>query len=197
MGFTVEARKARDQTLPYAQRVRPLLRCLELYSPLGFTVTWDYLEHRAGTFWHHRHKVHPLDRTDSALVTALELLAESRAAQTAETVEFAAVRAEQKRLGRRALRPGQTTPWYPPRWHADPRGAARFVLEREAPPARLRPLIDAAFDGDRTPDLQAEALKALGELKAGLRNHPLGTPLREAYRTINLAEHLRVAVGAY
>jgi len=110
MSFANEARKVREQQRPYGARVNALCHCLELYCPLGFQLSLDYLQRYAGTFWRHRHAVPRAPETDAALLTAIRLIEESRNLQTAAAAVYATERAEQKARGRRSPHPRETTP---------------------------------------------------------------------------------------
>jgi hypothetical protein len=118
MSFNVEARKVRDDHLPHGARVLAFAHCLERYSPLGFQVTWEFLNERHGDVRHH----------DSALREALDDVTACRRVRAAEHAEYASRRRQQKREGRRTPPCGSTTPMNPPRWHLAPAEGAAFTL---------------------------------------------------------------------
>ncbi|MGJ6969615.1 hypothetical protein ACSDR0_47830 [Streptosporangium sp. G11] len=120
MSFGNFARKVRDPALPYRHRVSALRSCVQLYRPLGFQATLSFLELRAGRFQH----------DETALLNALGVIEESRAARQDEIMAYVAMRREAKRQGRRNPRQGDPNPytqvrWY---WYGAPREAARHAL---------------------------------------------------------------------
>lgn len=121
MGFNNEARKVRDPSLPYGQRFRALASAVQLYRPIGYECTWLYLEHRVGR---------DLRRDETAMVEAVELLAEARAIRNRRAVEVAVRRRLEKSDGRRS--PGRAwqddETWANCHWHGDEAAAARFAL---------------------------------------------------------------------
>ncbi|MET8172793.1 hypothetical protein [Streptomyces clavifer] len=118
MGFTNFARKVRDTSLPYGQRVVSLRSCVQLYRPLGFEATVSYLAHRAG----------PFREDGNALVRALGVIEASRAAWQAELRVYAAERVEAKRRGSRTPGARARNPNQPEYWYGARRGAALHAV---------------------------------------------------------------------
>ncbi|GAA0207353.1 hypothetical protein GCM10010492_01090 [Saccharothrix mutabilis subsp. mutabilis] len=73
MSFTNHARRARDTTLPYADRVGALRSCASLYKPFGFLATLGHLRTLAGEF----------ERDEDALLRALVAVEASRRSKPA------------------------------------------------------------------------------------------------------------------
>ncbi|MFI9812838.1 hypothetical protein [Saccharothrix variisporea] len=105
MSFTSHAGKVRDPTLPHAHRVSALKSCVQLYHPLGFQETLEFLRTTAGRF----------ERDENALLAALEVLEQSRAAWQAAVAEYAERRRAEKRAGSRV--PREPNPYRPTRWY--------------------------------------------------------------------------------
>ncbi|MEV7013588.1 hypothetical protein [Streptosporangium sp. NPDC051022] len=136
MSFGNFARKVRDPALPYRHRVSALRSYVQLYRPLGFLETLSFLELKAGRF----------QRDETALLRALEVIEESRAAREAAVLAYATIRREAKRQGRRIPRREDFNPnaqdygyWFGAPGEAA-RHALRFWLQRRLP--GLRPLTD-------------------------------------------------------
>lgn len=105
--------------MPFRWRVSALRSCVQLYRPLGYHATLDYLRERAGRF----------DRDEAALLRALDALRASRAGWHADLREYAAARAEAKRHGQRSPRPGERNPNHKPAvWYGAPRDGALHAL---------------------------------------------------------------------
>ncbi|WP_225730016.1 MULTISPECIES: hypothetical protein [unclassified Nocardia] len=102
MSFNNFARKVRDPTLPYPHRVSALRSCVQLYRPIGFRGTLNFLAERAG----------PLSRDEAALLRALDLLEAARAAWHAELREYAIQRRHAKQHGERSPRRTDPNPNY-------------------------------------------------------------------------------------
>lgn len=118
MSFGTYARKVTDGSLPYGQRINALAGCVQLYRPLGYLATFDYLNHVAGTF----------RRDETALLRALEMLTVSRELWLAELDAYATRRRRAKRLGQRTPPSSDTNPNSPVCWYGDSRRAATFTL---------------------------------------------------------------------
>jgi hypothetical protein len=125
VGFGREARRARDESLPAAHRLRALTVCIELAQPLGFHATWSYLEARTA-----------ISRSDPRFVTpAVELLECERARHRVLHERYAAHRRGQKAAGLRFPPRSGATPGDPVRWHGDERAGALHLLELWRPRA--------------------------------------------------------------
>jgi hypothetical protein len=111
-------RKVRDPSLPYGRRVKALARCVQRYRPLGYLVTFAYLEHVAGSF----------HRDEAALLRAMDALSSSRDLWLGELGEYARRRKEEKRRGRRVPRAEELRPTSPRYWYGDQRNASVFAL---------------------------------------------------------------------
>jgi hypothetical protein len=118
VSFGTYARKVRDQSSPYGRRVNALAGCVQLYRPLGYLATFDYLEHVAG----------PFRRDEAALLGALDALTASRERWLAEVDAYAGRRRDAKRQGRRSPDSSENNPHPPPCWYGDSRRAATFTL---------------------------------------------------------------------
>ncbi|WP_181874402.1 hypothetical protein [Marinitenerispora sediminis] len=130
MSFRGYARRVRDPRLPHRRRVAALRSCVQLYRPIGFTVTLDYLEATAGRY----------RRDERALLRALEALEASRGLWQAEVRAYTEARREAKRRGRRRPAPDVPNPHVPDRWYGAVRRAALHAVRyhrtrRGVPPA--------------------------------------------------------------
>lgn len=105
MSFTNHARRVRDTTLPFADRVCALRSCVSLYKPFGFLATLSHLRTHAGDF----------ERDEDALLRALAAVEASRRAWHAEIERYAALRRAEKRRGARV--PADSGPYRPTRWY--------------------------------------------------------------------------------
>lgn len=142
MSFAVELRKVRDQELPVQHRVRAMAHCVEMYSPIGYVATWEYL---AGDNAGDR----VADR--SMLLPSIERVVASRQLSKSLMLEFAARRRVEKSDGRRTPKHREVTPMFPPRWHGDEQAGARAALNawrrREPRDARSsHPVVDERMD---------------------------------------------------
>ncbi|MFI6761941.1 hypothetical protein ACIBF5_22645 [Micromonospora sp. NPDC050417] len=119
MSFSAYAHHVRNPALPHRRRVSALRSCVQLYRPLGFEVTLSFLREVAG----------PFERDETALLRALDALAESRAGWHAELRRYAAVRRPAKRLGQRSPNPHDRNPNQGPCcWYGAPRQGALHAL---------------------------------------------------------------------
>ncbi|MGY0234193.1 hypothetical protein [Longispora urticae] len=119
MSFSNFARKARDPSLTHRQRLAALRSCVQLYRPLGFHATLDFLNELAGPFQH----------DERALLAALDAITSSRAARQPELDAYAATRRAAKRDGQRQPRPADPNPNLERRlWHGAPRQGALYAL---------------------------------------------------------------------
>ncbi|WP_371500916.1 hypothetical protein OG871_29420 [Kitasatospora sp. NBC_00374] len=162
MSYGTFARLARDPSLPFGKRVSNLRSCVQLYRPLGFHATLDFLESRAGHF----------QRDEGALLRALAEIDASRAAWQRELASYALVRRAAKRAGQRSPRRDERNPHLCDRWHAAPREGAlhavRFAHRRLPGPAApgLDHLVAVCLAaGGR---LDAEGLAALAAYRSAL-----------------------------
>jgi hypothetical protein len=207
VSFNVEARKVRDRTLPYGARVGALCHCLEMYSPIGYQDSWQFLEARVGTF---RKGMGHLQKNDAALLAALELIEQSRRVCLVETAAYAQLRREQKAEGRRVPKRGDVTAFQPPRWHADPAGGALYVLQRVRPTASIKPidahsrrlyeLVDVVLQEQAlSPAMQQELAELARDISAGLEDLYRVDPrtYQHARHLLRDADHIRVATGDY
>ncbi len=124
------ARKVRDPSLPHRRRASALGSCVQLYRPIGYHPTLDYLNAKAG----------PLLRDEGALLRALELLEASRALWHEDVRRYDDRRRAAKRRGRRVPRPAEVSPAVgPAHWYGAPREAALHALRfwRRGRPSRL------------------------------------------------------------
>jgi hypothetical protein len=128
VSFSAHARRVRDRELPFGKRVSSLRSCVVHYRPLGFHATLAFLESRVG----------PLKRDEKALLDALAMLEESKAAWRREKEEFATLRRAEKAAGQRTLSPRRRNVYRCDRWHADPLAGALFAEEYRAGPGRHR-----------------------------------------------------------
>lgn len=130
MSYAVQARRVRDESLPYGRRVSALCSCVQMYRPLGFNATLSFLaEELAG----------PYDRDEAALLRALDALTASRSRWLADVCEYADRRAREKREGLRRPHPADRDPSIAPQyWYGAPRQAAVHALKvrhrRRVPP---------------------------------------------------------------
>ncbi|MFJ1702761.1 hypothetical protein [Kitasatospora sp. NPDC088346] len=162
MSYGTFARLVRDPALPFGKRVSKLRSCVQLYRPLGFHATLDFLESRAGHF----------QRDEDALLRALAELDASRAAWHRELHAYALVRRAAKRAGQRTPRRDERNPHLCDRWHAAPREGAlhavRFAHRRLAGPAApgLDHLVATCLAGGGR--LDGEGLAALAAHRSAL-----------------------------
>jgi hypothetical protein len=117
MSFGTHERKVRDPSLAYGQRINALVGCVERYSPVGFHVTFGYLEHVAGHF----------RRDEAALLRVMDALSSSRNLWLIELTAYANKRKAAKRLGRRSP-PKHEADLLFSTWYGDARNAAMFAL---------------------------------------------------------------------
>lgn len=165
MSFNREARRVRDESLPYGSRYSALRKCVEYYSPIGFENTWRFIGDRAGELTGGDRDL----RSDSrALVLALGLVEASRDMRLRQDVEYAAERKVEKARGHRST--GVAWPrsvFNRSRWHGDEARAARFVIawwRWKQPPrprdgcfAAVRRVVDAALS---VPEAYEDAVRA-------------------------------------
>ncbi|WP_412538713.1 hypothetical protein R8Z50_23015 [Longispora sp. K20-0274] len=119
MSFNNFARKARDPHRTHRQRVGSLRSCVQLYRPLGFRATLDFLTELAG----------PFECDEQSLLAAVDAITASRAARQPVMAAYAATRRAAKRDGQRRPRPGEANPNLARhRWHAAPRQGALYAL---------------------------------------------------------------------
>ncbi|WP_412542769.1 hypothetical protein R8Z50_09850 [Longispora sp. K20-0274] len=118
MSFASSAARVRDPGLPWGRRVNALGSCVQIYRPLGFTITLSLLTRLAG----------PYARDEAALLAALDLLSASRAARLRASEAYAARRSAAKRAGRRVPGTEETNPHRSLRWDADPHEGALHAL---------------------------------------------------------------------
>jgi hypothetical protein len=118
VGFGREARRVRDHSLPDAYRLHALGSCIQLAQPIGFQATWSYLEVKVGRRWRHR----------DFLLPAIDMLEAERSRPMIMDAEYARLRGQQKRAGRRSPRYDVVTPQTPRRWHGDEQLGARHAL---------------------------------------------------------------------
>jgi hypothetical protein len=136
MGFGLNARQVRDESLPASHRFRALSSCVEASPPIGFNATWSYFEHRTG-----------IERRDPLILTpALQLLEEVRQRHRRLEMDFTELRRREKAAGRRFPSRDHVSPGFPRRWHGDERTGARVALiyEFDERPARLESLLGNA-----------------------------------------------------
>jgi hypothetical protein len=130
MSYAAQARRIRDESLPYGRRVSALCSCVQLYRPIGFNATLSFLaEELAG----------PYERDEAALLRALDALTESRSRWLAEVYAYADRRTREKRDGRRRPHPADGDPSTGPQhWYGAARQAAVHALRlrhrRRVPP---------------------------------------------------------------
>ena len=117
MSFGTYERKVRNPSLSYRQRVNALVGCVQRYSPLGFHVTFAYLEHIAGHF----------RRDEAALLRAMDALSSSRGLWLIELNAYANKRKAAKRLGRRGPPDHESDALFFT-WYGDAKNAAMFAL---------------------------------------------------------------------
>lgn len=118
MSFSSYARKALDTSLSLGRRHNALLKCVQLYCPIGYNATYSFLRTTVGDFV----------RDPSLLPAAVELLTASHAAWQAELRAYGLLRAHAKRLGQRAPHPSTPNPNHLVRWHGAPREAALHAV---------------------------------------------------------------------
>lgn len=120
MSYAVQARKVRDESLPYGRRVSALCSCVQMYRPIGFNATLSFLaEELAG----------PYDKDEAALLRALDALTASRSRWLADVCDYADRRSREKREGRRRPHPTDRDPSIAPQyWYGAPRQAAVHAL---------------------------------------------------------------------
>ncbi|MEU8181695.1 hypothetical protein AB0B85_11130 [Micromonospora sp. NPDC049044] len=107
---------------------------MQLYRPIGFHATLNFLEEIAG----------PFQRDEAALLRALDALVASRAGWHAELRDYAAERKLAKRRGQRSPRPTDPNPnGFPRCWYGAPGQAAlhavRYWRRHEAPALLAEP----------------------------------------------------------
>ena len=120
MSFSAYANHVRNAALPHRRRVSALRSCVQLFRPLGFTVTLSFLGELAG----------PFERDEAALLRALDALAGCRAGWHAELHRYAEARRTAKRRGQRRPLPDEANPNRGPRcWYGAPRPAALHALK--------------------------------------------------------------------
>ncbi len=130
MSYAAQARRVRDESLPYGSRVSALCSCVQMYHPIGFTASLTFLaEELAG----------PYKSDETALLRALDALTTSRTHWLADVCEYADRRSREKREGRRRPHPADRDPSIEPRhWYGASRQAAVHALKlrhrREVPP---------------------------------------------------------------
>jgi hypothetical protein len=133
VSFGTYARKVRDATLPYGRRVSALRSCVQLYRPIGFHASLSFLKEIAG----------PFQRDEASLLRALDALTASREGWQAEVREYAAMRRQAKRRGRRSPRRKDPNPsGFPRHWYGASRQAALHAVkfwQRDRLPALLTP----------------------------------------------------------
>jgi hypothetical protein len=98
VSFDVSARRARDGSLPFDQRVRWLRSCVRQTGMGTFHATLRQLEAAAGRFQYN----------EQALLRAVDVLAAARRRRDAAHQGYAARRRAEKRAGRR--RPAEDDP---------------------------------------------------------------------------------------
>ncbi|GAA2427231.1 hypothetical protein GCM10010191_45170 [Actinomadura vinacea] len=189
MSFTVHARKVRDPSLPQAWRASALRSCVQLYRPIGFHATLDYLEAKAG----------PFERDEAALLRALALIESSRAAWHAAIREYDQARRDAKREGHR--KPRWSGPFSPTIWYGAPQEAAlhavRYwqgsqlpaLLTRKDQTARALAACVAAClasEGGLAPADRETLQVCREELERRLRNRPSGFADAEYFRVRDL-----------
>ncbi|MEV6524814.1 hypothetical protein AB0M43_22920 [Longispora sp. NPDC051575] len=118
MSFNSSAAKVRDRDLPFRRRVGALHACVRFYAPLGHVVTLSLLTRLAG----------PYQKDEAALMRALDLLVDGRAARLRDQAAYAERRTAAKLAGRRVPTVGDRDPVQDLWWHADPRGGALHAL---------------------------------------------------------------------
>jgi hypothetical protein len=91
---------------------------VQRYQPVGYQVTFAYLEHVAGNF----------RRDEAALLRAMGTLSSSRDLWLSELGDYARRRTEAKREGQRNPRATELNPTSPTCWYGDQRNAATFAL---------------------------------------------------------------------
>jgi hypothetical protein len=199
MGFRREARVVRDPQAPLGRRFLAFAHCVEMYSPLGFQVTFAFVTS----------KVSDLRRGPQTLAQGMDFVEVARDTWRAEFAAYTEHRRAAKSSGQRSPVRGRTTPLDPPRWHSAPEEGALFALawHRGVHDAtgfaghdlarRVYALID---DGLAHGDLEDPVASIEGMLAPMLtseayRHHP------SAYFTARglhqLGMHLRVARGEY
>ncbi|GAB1508748.1 hypothetical protein [Actinophytocola sp. KF-1] len=195
MSFALDARKARDATLPYGRRVAGLHSCVRRYHPIGFRATLSFLEHQAGPY-----------RTDgAALLRALECLTASRELWKAAVADYAAVRRAAKSRGERTPRPQDPNPSHAPdQWYGAARDAALHALafrrtHDPIPPTGddvatdVQALLEATLSGSH---LTADQRALLADLTAELRRRirtTRGAPLMHARELQRLTQLITLA----
>lgn len=187
MSFGTYARKVRNATLPYGHRVSALRSCVQLYRPIGFHASLSFLQEIAG----------PFQRDEASLHRALDALTASREAWQAEVREYAAMRRQAKRQGRRSPRRKDPNPSNSPRyWYGASRQAALHALkvwQRRRLPALLTPpdrlaenlnsCVEATLDsgGPLTPEQRQMLTDCIGELQRKLAQPGLWSNDQMAY----------------
>lgn len=197
MSFAVDARKARNSTLPHGRRVSGLHSCVQRYHPLGFLATLSFLEQLAG----------PYRSDDAALLRAVDCLTESRELWKGAVADYAAHRRQAKSRGERTPRPQDPNPSHAPdQWYGASRKAARHALVfRQArdllPPASddvasdVLSLVRATL---KEPQLTADQRSLLVDLTAELRRRirtTRGTPLMNAKELHRLTRFIITAAN--
>jgi hypothetical protein len=120
VSFGTYAWKVRNAALPYDWRVSALRSCVQLYRPIGFHASLSFLQEIAG----------PFQRDEASLLRALDALTASREGWQADVREYAAMRRQAKRRGRRSPRPKDPNPsMFPTHWYGAPRQAALHALK--------------------------------------------------------------------
>ncbi|MBE1488242.1 hypothetical protein [Plantactinospora soyae] len=118
MSFGTYARKVRDPSRSYGQRINALAGCVERYQPIGYHATFGYLEQVAGHF----------RREEAALLRAIDALSSSRDLWLSELGTYAKQRKAAKRLGRRNPQAHDLNLNSAACWYGDSRKAALFAL---------------------------------------------------------------------
>ncbi|MFC7328774.1 hypothetical protein [Marinactinospora rubrisoli] len=203
MSFRGYARKVRDPREPYRRRVAALRSCVQLYRPLGFFVTLDYLETVAGRY----------RRDERALLRALRAVEASRELWQAELRVYTAARRAAKRRGERRPPPGAADPNRPDRWYGAVRQAALHAVRyhhtrRGMPPAdSADPVVRDAercviacleSDGRMTPGMRALLAACRAEFGLRMRRTARVDPAAyaEARQILTVLRHVEVAADA-
>jgi len=176
VSFGTHERRVRDPSLRYGLRISALVGCVERYSPIGFHITFGYLEHVAG----------PFRRDEAALLRAMDLLSSSRALWRIELTTETNRRKAAKRRGQRNLSAPELELKFTP-WYGDARNAAMFALGfllRSAGENRngQAQMIDAAVLR-----MASTCLDGGGRLS--------GADLEQVHRLRSRFQHLRVEAG--
>ena len=195
MSFALDARKARNATLPYGRRVAGLHSCVQRYHPIGFRATLSFLEQQAGQY-----------RTDeTALLRALDCLTASRELWKTAVADYASDRRTAKSRGQRTPRPQDPNPSHAPdQWYGAARDAALHALAFRRTHGPIPPTTDdVATDVQslleatlRKPHLTDDQCSLLADLTAELRRRirtTRGAPLMHAKELQQLTQLIKLA----